>query len=335
MAGIDLSTDYLGLSLRTPLVASSSPLTGELDGLRRLEDAGASAAVLPSLFEEQLVHEALAIHSMLESGAECSPEASRYFPELEDYATGPDSYLECIARAREALDIPVIASLNGISPGGWVEHAREIEQAGASALELNLYVVPADPGLPPAEVEAGYRSLVSEVRAAVCIPLALKLSPFFTALAYSARQLVDAGANGLVLFNRFYQPDLDLDSLEVVPHLQLSCSEELLLPLRWIAILSGRIAASLAATSGIQDHRDVLRALLVGADVAMMASALLRHGPNHLCQVEGKLLRWMEEHEYASVRQLRGSMSQRSIEDPGHFERIHYIDTLRSYSSSS
>lgn len=330
----DLRTDYLGLELRCPLVASSSPLTGNLDDLRRLEDAGAGAVVLPSLFEEEIEAESLQVHRLLETGANSHLEASGYFPELEDYDLGTDSYLQLVRRAREALDIPVIASLNGTSPGGWVGYARELAEAGAHALELNLYVVSASPEDDSARIERRECDLVRAVREAVDLPLAVKLSPFFTALAHTARELVAAGADGLVLFNRFYQPDLDLERLEVSPSLVLSTSDELRLPLRWIAILHGRVGASLAATTGIHDADDALKVFLAGAQVAMMASALLRHGPEHLARVREGVLDWIEEHEYESIRQLCGSVSQRSVADPTAFERANYRRTLHAYASS-
>jgi dihydroorotate dehydrogenase (fumarate) len=331
----DLTTEYLGLSLGGPIVASSSPLTGNLDDLRRLEDAGAAAVVLPSLFEEQLEAESLAVHHLLETGAESHGEATDYFPELEDYDLGPDSYLDLVRRAKEALAIPVIASLNGTSTGGWVRYARQLEDAGADALELNLYLVAADPALDGAAIEARERTLVAAVREAVRLPLAVKLSPFFTALAHSTRELAAAGADGLVLFNRFYQPDLDLDSLSVTPRLVLSSRDELRLPLRWIAILRGRVRASLAATTGIHEAEDVLKVLLAGADVAMMASALLHHGPDHLARVKRGVSEWMEEREYASVRQLCGSASQGHVDDPDAFERANYMQTLHSWASAT
>jgi dihydroorotate dehydrogenase (fumarate) len=330
---MDLHSEYLGLHLRTPLVAASSPLTGNLDDLRRLEDAGASAVVLPSLFEEQIEHEAMEIHRMLETGAQSFGEAASYFPELDDYRTGPGPYLELLAGAKAALDIPVIASLNGTSPGGWTGYARELAQAGADALELNLYTVAADAAVDAATLESRARELVGEVRESVRIPLAVKLSPFYTALAHLARRLVDAGADGLVLFNRFYQPDLDLESLEVVPRLHLSTPEELRLPLRWIAILRGQLTASLAATSGVHGSEDALRALLAGADAVLMASVLLQRGPTTLGEMERGMIRWMEEREYASVAQLRGSMSQEAVAHPERFERANYLETLRSFAS--
>ena len=330
----DLSSSYLGLRLRTPLVASSSPLTGKLDDLRRLEDAGIAAVVLPSLFEEQIEHESLEVHRLLETGAESFAEAQSYFPELDQYATGPESYLELVRAARAALGIPVIASLNGASPGGWVEYARRIEEAGAHALELNLYVVAADPELCGERLEARERELVASVKREIGIPLAVKISPFFSALAHAARGLAAAGADALVLFNRFYQPDLDLEALAVRPSLTLSCSEELRLPLRWIALLYGRVSAGLAASTGIHTAADALKALLAGADVAMMASALLESGPDHVRRMERDLREWLDLHEYASVSQLRGSLSQRAAPDPSAFERAQYRRTLHVWSSS-
>jgi dihydroorotate dehydrogenase (fumarate) len=330
----DLSTDYLGLELRSPIVASSSPLTGHLDGLRDLEDAGVGAVVLPSLFEEQIVFESVELDRLLETGAESFGEALSYFPELDDYNTGPDRYLELIAEAKQKLEIPVIASLNGTSPGGWLEHAKLIEQAGADALELNLYLVAADPQMTADSVEASYRELVTAVRSAVQLPLAVKLSPYFTALAHVALELVEAGADGLVLFNRFFQPDLDLETLDVAPRMTFSSSEELRLPLRWIGILHGQVRASLAATSGVHTADDALKVLLAGANVAMMASALLERGPRRIGQIQRTISMWMEEREYASIRQLQGSVSRRAVADPAAFERANYMRTLKSYSSS-
>jgi len=331
----DLATEYLGLHLRSPLVASSSPLTGNLDDLRRLEDAGAGAVVLPSLFEEQIEHEAVQVDRVLETGAGMFGEALTFFPDLGDYDTGPDRALELVRRAREALDVPVIASLNGVSPGGWLEHARLLEEAGAHALELNLYLVAADPELTAQALEDRYLELVRSVRAGLRIPLAVKIGPFFTALAHTARELVRAGADGLVLFNRFYQPDLDVETLAVEPRLGVSTSEELRLPLRWIALLHGHLGeASLGATTGIHTAADALKALLAGADVAMLASALLASGPPHLQRLERDMVEWMAEREYTSVRQLRGSVSQQSAEDPTAFERANYMRTLHSYASS-
>jgi dihydroorotate dehydrogenase (fumarate) len=331
---LDLGSRYLGLALRTPLVASSSPLTGTLDGLRQLEDAGAAAAVLPSLFEEELTAEALAVHGALEAGTGTFAEALDYLPQLRSYATGPDRHLELVRAARASLGIPVIASLNGVTPGGWTRHARLLEEAGADALELNLYQVSADPLHASGELERRDLELVAAVRGEIRIPLAVKLSPFFTGLAHFATRLVEAGADGLVLFNRFYQPDLDLETLEVAPRLALSTSEELRLPLRWIGILHGRVKASLAATSGVHTAEDVLKVLLAGADAAMLASALLARGPGLLAELEAGLRRFLEEREYASVEQLKGSVSQRACADPEAFERTQYLRTLRSFASS-
>ncbi len=325
----DLRTRYLGLPLRSPLVASSSPLTGRLGTLRQLEDAGAAAVVLPSLFEEQLTTESLEIDRLLEAGAGSFGEALDYFPDLDDYDTGPGRSLELVREAKKALGIPVIASLNGTTPGGWLEHAKLLEEAGADALELNLYHVAADPEDDAGSLEGRLREVVVAVRREVGLPIAVKLSPFFTALAHTARELVRAGADGLVLFNRFYQPDVDLEALEVVPRLALSSSHELRLPMRWIAILRGRVDASLAATSGVHTRDDALKVLLAGADAVMLASALLEHGPEHLRALEQGISEWMTEREYESVEQLKGSMSQGAVADPAAFERANYVRTLQ------
>ena len=330
---VDLRTTYLGLELRSPLVASPSPLTGELDGLRRLEAAGVGAVVLPSLFEEQLTHDQLELDRLLETTSDHTGEAQSYFPDLADYNTGPWTYLDHIAQAKRAVSVPVIASLNGITPGGWVGHAKRMCDAGADALELNLYTVATDPRVSAAELEARHLDLIADIRSAVSIPLAVKLSPFYTALANFAVRVDAAGADGLVLFNRFYQPDLDLDSRDVVPRLVLSTSEELRLPLRWIAILFGRVQTSLAATTGIHTGLDAAKVLLAGANVAMMTSALLRHGPEHVQTVERELRVVLAEHEHDSVAQLRGSMSHDAMPDPAGFERANYVRTLMSWSS--
>jgi dihydroorotate dehydrogenase (fumarate) len=331
----DLSTWYLGLELRTPLVASSSPLTRDLDSLRRLEDHGASAVVLPSLFEEDITAGALAVHRALEAGTDSFAEATEFLVAHPDYLPGPERHLELVSAARRALSIPVIASLNGVTPGGWLEYARGIEQAGAHALELNLYTVAADPALSSAMIEARDLEMVDAVRSQVRIPLAVKLSPYFTGLAHFAQKLMDAGVDGLVLFNRFYQPELDLATLDVIPKVVLSRSEELRLPLRWIGILRGRTKASLAATSGVHTGVDVVKAVLAGADAAMLASALLERGPAHLEQVERELRVWLEEREYESIRQMKGSLSQHRSPDPEAFERANYLRTLRSFSAPS
>lgn len=327
----DLRTTYLGMELSSPLVASASPLSASLDALRRLEEAGAAAVVLQSLFEEQLEHEELHVHHVMEAGAGAQPEACAYFPELDDYNTGPRAYLDHLEAARTALEIPVIASLNGASPGGWVRYARLLEDAGASAIELNAHIVPTRLSVTGAEVEARYLELVADVRQETSLPLAVKLGPFFSSLPDIATRIVRAGADGLVLFNRFLEPDIDLDALEVVPTVRLSTSEELRLPLRWIAVLRGRVPCSLAATTGVHEAADALKLLLAGADVTMMASALLRHGPDRLRQVREGIAAWLTEREYESVDQLRGSMSQRSIADPGAYERANYMKALTGY----
>ena len=324
---VDLRTRYLGLDLRTPLVASASPLTGSLDGLRRLEAAGAAALVLPSLFEEQLTLEAQQVGRLLEGGADSVSAALA----LDDYNAGPSGYLALVEQATATLQIPVIASLNGVTAGAWVEHASLLEEAGADALELNIYYVSSRPGLSGGEVEGNYLELVRSIRQTIGIPLAVKLSPYFSSVANLTRQLVQAGADGLVLFNRFYQPDLDLETLEITPRLVLSSSEELRLPLRWIAILYKEVPASLAASTGVHTAADVVKVLLAGADVAMMTSALLRHGPEHLTAVETGLRAWLEEHGMQTVGHLRGLRSQRSIRDPAAWERANYITMLAGY----
>jgi dihydroorotate dehydrogenase (fumarate) len=327
----DLRTTYLGLELTNPLVVSASPLSGSLDTLRRLEEAGAAAVVMQSLFEEQVEHEELHVHHVLEEGSWTQPEACAYFPELDDYNTGPRAYLDHLQASRSALEIPVIGSLNGSSAGGWVRYARLMEEAGAQALELNAHVVPTHPSLTGAEVEARYLELVAAVRAATSVPLAVKIGPYFSSLPDMARRLVQAGADGLVLFNRFLEPDIDLDALEVVPTLHLSSPEELRLPLRWIAVLRGRVGCSLAATTGVHSTGDALKVLLAGADVAMMAAALLLHGPRQLGEVREGLADWLVEREYESVAQLKGSMSQRAVRDPRVYERANYMKALTGY----
>jgi dihydroorotate dehydrogenase (fumarate) len=332
---VDLRTRYLGLELRSPLVASASPLTGELDSLRRLEAAGVGAVVLPSLFEEQLTHDELELDRLLETTSDHTGEAQSYFPDLQDYNTGPWTYLDHIEQAKAALSVPVIASLNGITPGGWIRHAQRMRDAGADALELNLYTVATDPRVAAAELETRYLDLIADLRTAVAIPLAVKLSPFFTALANFAVRVEEAGADGLVLFNRFYQPDLDLDSRDVVPRLVLSTSDELRLPLRWIAILFGRVSVSLAATTGVHTGLDAAKVLLAGANVAMMTSALLHNGPEHVAVVERELRDVLAEQDFDSVAQLRGSMSRVRMPDPAGFERANYVRTLMSWSSQA
>ena len=328
---MDLSTTYLGLKLKNPIVPSASPLSHSLDSMKQLEDAGASAIVMYSLFEEQIAHELAEIDYYLSYGTESFAESLTYFPATDDYNLGPDDYINLIRKAKESLDIPVIASLNGITVGGWMKYASKMEQAGADALELNVYYIPTDPFLTGADVEERYAEILRAVRQSVTIPIAMKLSPYFSSFAHVAQKLVGAGANGLVLFNRFYQPDIDLNSLEVKPGVTLSSPFAMRLPMRWIAILHGQVKASLAATSGIHTAEDVLKMLMVGADVTMMCSALLKNGPQHLAKVLADLERWMLEHEYVSVAQMKGSMSQKSVADPSAFERANYMKALSSF----
>ncbi len=328
---VDLTTNYLGLELKNPLVASASPLSKKVDTVRRLEDAGVSAVVMYSLFEEQIIHEGEALDHFLTRGTESNPEAITYFPDLGTYNIGPEKYLEHVRRVKEAVDIPVIGSLNGFTGGGWVDYAQKIEQAGADALELNLYNVPTDLNLPAQEIEKAYVQLVHDVRAKIHIPLAVKLGPWFTSLPNLAVRLVQSGANGLVLFNRFMQPDLDVETLEVIPHLVLSTSNELRLSLRWTAILYGRVSADLAVTSGVHSAEDIVKAVMAGANVAMTASELLEKGIARAGQMVTELEQWMEQYEYQSVRQMRGSMSQKNVGDPAAFERGNYMKALQSF----
>ena len=327
----DLSTTYLGLNLPNPLVPSASPLTRKLDTLRKLEAAGASAVVLYSLFEEQAILESHLMDLYLSQGTESFGEALTYLPEAQDYRTGPEEYLEHVFKAKQALGIPVIASLNGYSPGGWVRYAKEMEQAGADALELNMYFVATDPSMSGRAVEDMYVQLLSDIKATLKIPIAVKLSPFFSALPNMAMRLEKAGARGLVLFNRFYQPDIDIEMLDPVPHLTLSTSDELRLPLRWIGVLYGKVDCDLALTSGVHTAEDVIKGLLAGASVTMMASALLEHGVDHLTTVLRGVERWLTEHEYESVAQLEGSMSLQSVPNPAAYERANYMRVLSSY----
>lgn len=328
----DLGTKYLGLALKSPLVASSSPLCEDVSNIKRMEDAGAAAVVLHSLFEEQLVEDSAALDRFLVQGSESFAEALSYFPDMRSYNLGPDGYLEHIRQAKAVVGIPIIASLNGVSSGGWTSFARRIEQAGADALELNVYYLPTDPAMTAAKVEQMYADLVKEVRAAVKMPLAVKLGPYFSSLAGMAKRLSDAGANGLVFFNRFYQPDFDLEALEVTPSLALSTSEELRLRLCWVAVLCDRVPVDLAITGGVHTAEDVIKSMMAGAKIAMMTSALLRHGIGHLAAVRANLLEWMEQHEYSSIRQMQGSMSQRKVAQPAAFVRANYMKVLRSYS---
>ncbi len=331
---VDLSTKYLGLTLKNPLVASASPLTGELDSLRRLQDAGASAAIWPSLFEEQIEHEQMEMDRLYTVGANSYAESLSYFPEPEDYRTAPGDYLKDLTAAKQALDIPLIGSLNGSSRGGWVRYAKLIEEAGADALELNIYFVATDAEMASAEVEQRYVDLVADVKQSLGIPLAVKIGPYFSGLPHFAKQLVEAGANGLVLFNRFLEPDVDLENLQFHPSLLLSSRAELRLPLRWIAILRDQLDCALAATSGVHCTEDVVKALLVGADITMMASILLQRGAAYLTQMAQELENWLEEHEYQSVEQLKGSMSRVHCSDPSQLERANYMKALVSYTDA-
>jgi dihydroorotate dehydrogenase (fumarate) len=327
----DLSTTYLGLELKNPLVASASPLCEDIGNIRRMEDAGAAAVILHSLFEEQITLESNDLDRNLAYGSESFGEALTYFPDMSDYNLGPEGYLDHIRRAKAAVDIPIIGSLNGVSTGGWIRYAQKIQEAGADALELNVYFIPTDALMTGAEVEQMYVDLVRDVKASLRIPIAVKLGHAFSAFANMARRLDEAGAGALVLFNRFYQPDFDLDHLEVAPTLTLSSPYELLLRIHWAAILYGHVRADLAITGGVHSVREVLKAMMAGARVAMMTSALLKHGIEHLTIVHRDLVAWMQEHEYTSIRQMQGSMSYRSVADPAAFERANYMKVLRSY----
>lgn len=328
---MNLVTTYLGMELKNPIVPSASPLSYTLDNMKRLEEAGAAAIVMFSLFEEQVQHERNERDHYLQYGTHSYAEAITYFPQIHEFSIGPDGYLNLVRKAKESLEIPVIGSLNGISVGGWVNYAKKIQQAGADALELNIYYIPTDSSREGSSVEARYLDVLKAVRQAVDIPLAVKLSPFFSSPANIARRLVEAGADGLVLFNRFYQPDIDLDALEVKPEVVLSQSTDALLAMRWIAILHGNIPASLGATGGVHSAHDVLKMMMVGADVAMMCSALLKHGPQHIQTVLKDLQNWMLEKEYVSIEQMKGSMSHRSVADPSAFERANYMKALQRF----
>jgi dihydroorotate dehydrogenase (fumarate) len=328
---VDLSTSYLGLQLKNPIVASSSPLLKKVETAKGLEAAGVSAVVMYSLFEEQIILEGWKLHHDLSRGADLSAEAIDFLPDYGQYSIGPDAYIEHLSKVKKALNIPVIGSLNGVSTGGWINYAEKIEGAGADALELNIYFLATDPEMTSAALEETYITLVSDIRKRVRIPIAVKLSPFITALPNFARKLVDAGADGLVLFNRFYQPDFDLEELEVVPNLILSNSHELRLPLRWIAILYGRTKADFALTSGVHNAADVLKAVMAGASVTTIASEFLLNGVQRASQILADLEGWMEAHEYLSITQMKGSMSQQAVSDPGAFERANYMRVLSSY----
>jgi len=328
---MDLSTKYLGMKLRNPLVPSASPLSDNVDNIRRMEDAGASAIVLYSLFEEQLTREREALDYHLEHGTESFAESLTYLPATVPFRVGPEGYLNKIRKARESVAIPIIASLNGDSIGGWVDYARKMQEAGANALELNVYMIPTDPARSAAEIEQTYLDILKAVKSVVSIPVAMKLSPYFSSMAGMARRLDEAGADALVLFNRFYQPDMDLDTLEIRPNVLLSTPHALRLPLRWVAILYGRIKADLAATSGVHSGMDVLKVLLAGANVAQLCSVLLQNGIGQIRKIEKEMTDWMEAHEYESVAQLRGSMSQKNCADPSAFERAQYMQAVLTY----
>ncbi|HET9406858.1 MAG TPA: dihydroorotate dehydrogenase-like protein [Candidatus Sulfotelmatobacter sp.] len=326
---IDLSTKYLGLALRTPLVVSASPLSRDVESVLRLEEAGASAVVLYSLFEEQLRQEEMELEYRMAQGTESFAESLTYFPQASEFQTGPEGYLEHIRNVKAQVRIPVIASLNGSTLGGWTKFAGEIERAGADAIECNIYFIPTDAGMSGADVEQIYLDVLRAVKSTVTIPVAVKLSPFFSNMANMAKRLDDAGADALVLFNRFYQPDIDLEELEIRPNVLLSTGQSLRLPLTWIGILYGRVKAGLAATSGVHTAEDVIKLLMVGARVTMLCSALMRNGTNHLRHLEREMREWMEEHEYESVEQMQGSMSQIKCPDPSAFERAQYMRAVK------
>ena len=328
---MDLSTTYLGLKLKNPLVASASPLSKKVEQAQKLEEAGIAAIVMYSLFEEQILHESLELDHFLTRGTNSSAEALSYLPDSGTYALGPKKYLEHLEALKKALGIPVIASLNGVSKGGWVEYAHLIQESGADALELNLYYIPTDTALSTAEVENAQVELVTAVKAKLSIPLAVKLSPYYTSLPHFAQRLTLAGADGLVLFNRFYQPDFDLDALEVIPNLDLSTSSDLRLPLRWISILHGQVKTDLALTGGVHTAQDAIKAMMAGAKVAMMASNLLHNGPQAVPSMLNELGWWMQRHEYKSVQQMQGSMSRKSVAEPAAFERANYMRVLNSW----
>ena len=327
----DLSTTYLGLELKNPLVASASPLSKKIDRVRKLEEAGISAIVMYSLFEEQIIHESLELDHYLNRGSESHAEALSYLPDGGLYAISPEKYLNHLAGLKKAVKIPVIGSLNGVSKGGWTSYARRIEHAGADALELNMYYIPTDPDMTSGDIEDTQVELVAEVKSAIQIPLAVKISPFVTSIPNFAKRLVHAGADGLVLFNRFYQPDFDLDELEILKSLDLSTSSELRLPLRWISILHGKLNVDFALTTGVHTYTDVLKAMMAGAKVAMMASNLLHNGEQVVGPMLNELEAWMKEREYESIKQMQGSMSQKSVKEPAAFERANYMKVLNSF----
>jgi len=332
---MDLTTTYMGLTLKHPVVPSASPLSKNLDGIKRLAEAGAPAIVMYSLFEEQINQESHILDHYLSYGTYSYAESLTYFPDLGHYNIGPDQYLELIHQAKQAAGIPIIGSLNGVSTGGWIDYAKKIEQAGASGLELNIYYIPTDLTRTGAEVEQMYLDVVRDVKKSVAIPVAVKIGPYFSSTANMARRLADAGADALVLFNRFYQPDFDLDALEVVPHLMLSSPWEMRLPLRWVAILYGRVPVDLAITSGVHTAEDVVKGVMAGAKVTMLASELLKNGADRIGQIVGEVSRWLEEREYESLKQMQGSMSQVNVAEPAAFERANYMKVLQSWRPDS
>jgi dihydroorotate dehydrogenase (fumarate) len=328
---MDLTTTYMGLKLKNPLVPSASPLGRDISTIKRMEEAGASAVILESLFEEQIIHEKFEMDHFLSQGTESFAEATSYFPEPDMYNFGPEEYLAHIQQCKKAVGIPIIASLNGVSTGGWTNYARKIQEAGADALELNSYYLATDPAKGPREIEDNYIEVLKAVKNAVTIPVALKLSPYFTSLSFMAKRFDEIGVDALVLFNRFYQPDIDLENLEVVPNLVLSSSESMRLPLRWIAILYGKIKASLAATTGIHTAEDALKMIMAGADITQLCATLLQNGVERITDIEKGMIKWMDDHEYESVKQMKGSMSHKSVAEPAAFERANYMRVLKSY----
>ncbi|HUX61997.1 MAG TPA: dihydroorotate dehydrogenase-like protein [Ignavibacteriaceae bacterium] len=328
---MDITTTYLGLNLSSPIVPSAGPLSTDIGNIKQMEDAGAGAAVIYSMFEEQIENESLEFYHHETAHTESHAEALSYFPQSPDFKIGPDEYLEHIRKAKDAVNIPIIASLNGKSLGGWVDYAKKIQEAGADALELNIYRLATDIKSSGQDVEKNYIEIVKAVKSSITIPVAVKLGPFFSSITWMADQISKAGAEGLVLFNRFYQPDIDLERLEVVPNVLLSTPMDMRLPLRWIAILYGRVNADLAATSGIYNEKDVLKMIMAGAKVTQMLSSLLKFGINHISDVTTQLIYWMETNEYESIDQMRGSMSYKNVADPSQFERANYMKVLNSY----
>jgi dihydroorotate dehydrogenase (fumarate) len=327
----DLRTNYLGLEIKSPLIASASALSKKLETIKQMEDTGLGAVVLYSLFEEEIIHESLALDHFLTRGTETFAEAITYFPELSAYNTGPENYLKLISRAKESVKIPIIGSLNGISTGGWIKYARMIEEAGADALELNMYFITTDPNLPAADLEAAQIQLISDIHKSIKIPLSVKLSPFYSSLPHFAARAVSAGAKGLVLFNRFYQPTLNIKDLEVVPALELSDSSDLLLPMRWIAILFDRVHADFALTSGVHTAEDMVKAIMAGSSVAMTASELVKNGIAQAKPMLEQFAQWMDDYGYKSVHQMLGVMSQKSVAEPAAFERANYMKALKLF----